>query len=89
MNFFSDIKRLLLILWLGGACFFSFAVAPVAFSVLPSREIAGVLVSQTLSIVNYSGIVIGLILLATAFVGQSNTNRFRLWTETNKDSAKW
>jgi len=82
MNFFSDIRRLLLILWLGGACFFSFAVAPSAFAVLPSREIAGAIVSRTLSIVNYSGIVIGLILLATAFVGsQTNTNRFRLWTE--------
>ncbi len=81
MNFFSDVRRLLLILWLGGACFFSFAVAPSAFIVLPSREIAGAMVSQTLAIVNYSGIVIGLILLGTAFVGQTNTNRFRLWTE--------
>jgi hypothetical protein len=81
MNFFSDIRRLLLALWLGGACFFSFAVAPSAFVVLSSRELAGAMVSQTLAIVNYSGIVIGLILLAAAFVGQANTNRFRLWTE--------
>ncbi|MDQ6788902.1 MAG: DUF4149 domain-containing protein [Acidobacteriota bacterium] len=81
MNFFSDIRRLLLILWLGAACFFSFAVAPSAFSILPSREIAGAMVSQTLAIVNYSGLIIGLILLASAFVGQINVNRFRLWTE--------
>ncbi len=81
MNFFSDIRRLLLILWLGGACFFSFAVAPSAFSVLPSREIAGQLVSQTLAIVNYSGVVVGLILLASSFVAQGNANRFRLWAE--------
>lgn len=81
MNFFSDIRRLLAILWLGAACFFSFAVAPSAFAVLPSREIAGAMVSQTLAIVNYSGIVIGLILLASSFVGQITVNRFRLWTE--------
>jgi hypothetical protein len=81
MNFLSDIRRLLLILWLGGACFFSFAVAPSAFAVLPSREIAGAIVSRTLSIVNYSGLAIGLILLASSFIKQIGVNRFRLWTE--------
>jgi len=81
MNFFSDIRRLLIILWLGAACFFSFAVAPSAFGVLPSREIAGAIVSRTLAIVNYSGIFIGLILLASSFVGQTNVNRFKVWTE--------
>ena len=81
MNFFTDSRRLLLILWLGAACFFSFAVAPSAFAVLPSREIAGTLVSRTLSIVNFSGLAIGLILLLTSFAGQLTANRFRLWTE--------
>lgn len=81
MNFFTDSRRLLLILWLGAACFFSFAVAPSAFAVLPSREIAGTLVSRALSIVNYSGLVVGLILLLTSFAGQRAANRFRLWTE--------
>lgn len=81
MSFFSDIRRLLLVLWLGGACFFSFAVAPSAFAVLPSREIAGAIVSRSLSIVNYSGLIVGLILLASSFVGQAAANRFRLWAE--------
>lgn len=81
MSFFSDIRRLLLVLWLGAACFFSFAVAPSAFAVLPSREIAGAIVSRSLSIVNYSGLIVGLILLASSFVGQTATNRFRLWAE--------
>lgn len=81
MNFFSDIRRLLLILWLGAACFFSFAVAPLAFAVLPSREVAGAMVSQTLAIVNYAGIAVGLILLASSFVGNALVNRVRLWTE--------
>lgn len=81
MSFFSDIRRLLLVLWLGAACFFSFAVAPSAFAVLPSREIAGAMVSRSLSIVNYSGLIVGLILLASSFVGQSAANHFRLWAE--------
>lgn len=81
MNFFSDIRRLLLILWLGAACFFSFAVAPSAFAVLPSREIAGAMVSRSLAIVNYSGLIVGLILLAASFIKQIGVNRFQIWTE--------
>lgn len=81
MNFFSDIRRLLIVLWLGAACFFSFAVAPSAFSVLPTRETAGALVSRTLAIVNYSGLVVGLILLAGSFAGRAFANRFRLLSE--------
>ncbi len=81
MNFFTDIRRLLLILWLGAACFFSFAVAPSAFAVLPSREIAGAIVSRTLVIVNYSGLIVGLILLASSLVRQTNVNRFQLLAE--------
>ncbi len=81
MNFSPDIRRLLLILWLGAACFFSFAVAPSAFAVLPSREIAGAIVSRTLAIVNYSGLIVGLILLASSLVRQTNVNRFQLLAE--------
>jgi MFS family permease len=74
-------KVLLIGLWLGAACFFSFAVAPSAFAVLPSRELAGSIVSRTLAILNYSGLIIGLILLAASFFRQTEANRFRLWTE--------
>ncbi len=81
MKILSLIRLLLIGLWLGAACFFSFAVAQSAFAVLPSRELAGLVVSRTLSIVNYSGLLIGLILLASSFVKQPETNRFRLLTE--------
>jgi len=81
MNFFSDIRRLLLVLWLGSACFFSFAVAPSAFAVLPSREIAGAIVSRTLAIVNYSGLIVGLFLLVSSLIRQTNVNRFQLLAE--------
>lgn len=81
MRFFTNIRVLLIGLWLGAACFFSFAVAPSAFAVLPSRELAGSIVSRTLAIVNISGLIIGLILLASSFVKQVGTNRLRLLSE--------
>lgn len=87
MKFLSNIRLLLLGLWLGSAVFFSFAVAPGAFAVLRNLQIAnfssaaGEIVSRNLMIVNLSGLVIGLILLATSFVGAGLTNRFALWTE--------
>lgn len=81
MNWLSDFRILLLGLWLGAACFFSFAVAPGAFSVLPTRELAGLVVNRTLGIVNLSGFVIGLILLASSFIKRQAANRVRLWLE--------
>lgn len=82
MKFLSNIRLLLIGLWLGAAVFFSFAVAPGAFAVLPTREAAGALVSRSLMIVNLSGLIIGLILLASSFVKvPAGTNLFLLWTE--------
>ena len=68
MNIWADFRKLLASLWLGATLFFSFAVAPSAFAVLPSTELAGDIVSRTLEIINYSGMIIGLILLLTSFV---------------------
>lgn len=81
MKFLSDIRLLLIGLWLGAACFFSFAVAPSAFGVLPSREMAGAMVSRTLMIVNLSGLVIGVILLLSSFFKQAGIKPLWLWTE--------
>jgi hypothetical protein len=81
MNLLSEFRILLLCLWLGAACFFSFAVAPGAFGVLPSRELAGAVVNRTLAVVNYSGFIIGLILLASSYIKRQNANRIKLWLE--------
>ena len=63
-------RLLAVAVWLGSAVFFSGAVAPSAFAVLPSREMAGALVSRTLTILNVGGLVAGLLLLAGALVGR-------------------
>jgi hypothetical protein len=81
LKFAGDLRSLLLGLWLGAACFFSFAVAPSAFGVLPSRDLAGSVVSRTLMIVNLSGIVIGAILLLTSFLPSRNAKPFAVWGE--------
>jgi hypothetical protein len=56
-------ETLLLSLWLGSMIFFSFAVAPSAFAVLPSRELAGRMVTSTIGKVEMIGLVIGPLLI--------------------------
>ncbi len=78
VTFVRDARLLLIALWLGAAVFFSFAVAPSAFAVLPARELAGNLVTRTLGIVNVAGVVISLLLLASSFIGRAAMSR-RAW----------
>lgn len=80
MKFLSDIRLLLLGLWLGAAVFF-IAVAQSAFAVLPQRELAGAVVNRTLSVLNYSGLAISILLLVTSLVSANTVSRFWLWTE--------
>jgi hypothetical protein len=81
MKFFSDIRLLILGLWLGAAVYF-IGVAQTAFSVLlAQRELAGAVVSRNLSILNFSGLAIATILILSSLVGKSNVNRFWLWAE--------
>lgn len=80
MKFFSDIRLLTLGLWLGAACFFV-AVAQAAFAALPTRELAGSVVGNSLRILNFSGIAIGTFLLLTSLVVPRSVSKFWLWTE--------
>lgn len=77
--FLSSIKGLLLSIWLGAAIFFSLVISETAFAVLPSSLTAGDLVNKTLSVINYSGLVVGLILLMTSFL--SKTTSLSIWIE--------
>ncbi|MFL6373434.1 MAG: DUF4149 domain-containing protein [Pyrinomonadaceae bacterium] len=80
MKFLSDIRLLLIALWLGGAVFF-IAVAQAAFSVLADKELAGSVVGRSLSIVDYSGMVVAAILIVTSILGSARVNRLWLWVE--------
>ena len=80
MKFLSDIRLLLLGLWLGAAVFF-IAVAQGAFAVLPQRELAGAVVNRTLTVLNYGGLAMSIILLLTSLLIRKGTNRILLWAE--------
>lgn len=69
-----DVRLLLIALWLGAAVFFSFAVAPSVFRVLPTRELAGLVVGRTLAIVNVGGFIIAGLLLLSAPLGRRVTS---------------
>jgi Domain of unknown function (DUF4149) len=81
------VRVLLIALWLGAAVFFSAAVAPSVFAVLRSfhlsnaNEIAGTIVTRTLSVVNTGGFLIGLLLLASASLHRRTTTRRALRAE--------
>ena len=68
-------------MWFGAALFFSAVVAPAAFGVLRSyglpnaSELAGAIVTRSLSIVNVAGFVVALLLLVTLFIRRGSVGR--------------
>jgi len=80
MKFFSDIRLLILAIWLGAAVFFIF-VAQSAFAVLQDWEMAGAVVNRTLTLLNLGGMGIAVILLLTSIIGSAKVSRFWLWVE--------
>ena len=83
-----DARLLLIALWLGGAVFFSAAVAPSAFAVLRARgvpyanEAAGSIVTRTLGVVNTGGFAVALLLLLSAFLFRREVARRAFLAET-------
>jgi uncharacterized protein DUF4149 len=81
MSYLNATRLIVLSLWLGAAVYFSAVVAPTAFSVLRSfelpnaSEIAGGIVTRSLSVVNLSGFVVGIVLLLTLFVARGSRSR--------------
>ncbi|MCA1607553.1 MAG: DUF4149 domain-containing protein, partial [Acidobacteria bacterium] len=84
LSFLNQVRLFLLAAWLGAAIYFSAAVAPNVFGVLRSlsltnaSEIAGSIVTRTLSIVNVSGFILSLLLLITTFAVMRNYGRVSL-----------
>ena len=65
----AGLEALLLTVWLGAMTFFSFAVAPTVFAVLPTRELAGQLVNSLIAKLELLGLICGpLLLLSQLFV---------------------
>ena len=68
MSFLRYLMLLSLIVWLGGLIFFAFVLAPTAFSVLPSRHLAGTVVGRSLGALHWMGIVSGILFLASSIL---------------------
>jgi hypothetical protein len=62
------VKLLSLALWIGSIFFFAAVVAPILFRVLPSRNLAGMVVTQSLYRLHWVGIVCGLVFLLCSFL---------------------
>lgn len=60
----SIIELSVLALWLGAASFFSIAVAPALFAVLPTRTLAGMAIARMLPAIFASGIALGVLVIA-------------------------
>ncbi|MEO6049763.1 MAG: DUF4149 domain-containing protein [Pyrinomonadaceae bacterium] len=80
MKLFSDIRLLILGIWLGAAVFF-IGVAQSAFAVIEQRELAGAVVNRNLAILNYGGLAIATLLILSSLIATSRISRFWLWIE--------
>jgi len=64
--------------WLGSWALFAFVIAPTAFRVLPSGEVAGALVAPVLRTLHLYGLFAGCVLFAIAFAFREGTLRIGL-----------
>jgi uncharacterized membrane protein len=55
-----------LVAWIGGLIFFAFVLAPAAFAVAPSRQLAGAIVGRCLAALHWIGIISGVVFAATS-----------------------
>ena len=67
MSFLRFLMLLSLVVWVGGLIFFP-VVAQTAFSVLPSRHLAGSVVGRSLGILHWMGMISGVVLLASSLL---------------------
>ena len=81
------VRLLLLGLWLGAAVYFGAAVAPTVFGVLRgaelsnANELAGMMVTRLLAIINRGGFEIGLFLLVTGYFTSKRESRLPRFVE--------
>ena len=68
MSFIRYLMLLSLVVWLGGLIFFAFVLAPTAFTVLPTRHLAGNVVARSLSSLHWMGIISGIVFLASSIL---------------------
>jgi uncharacterized membrane protein len=63
MQVLRFVMLLSLVIWIGGIIFFAAVVAPTVFTVLPTHDLAGKVVSRSLGALHWMGIVSGVVFL--------------------------
>ncbi len=68
MPFLRYLMLLALIVWIGGLFFFAFVLAPTAFSILPSKHLAGSVVGSSLKSLHWIGIISGAVFFLSSLI---------------------
>lgn len=65
-----------LVVWIGGIVFFAFVLAPTVFhpGILPSRQLAGAVVSRSLGILHWMGLACGVTFLMMSIIDSLAVN---------------
>ena len=76
MSLVRFLVLLSLVVWIGGIAFFAFVLAPTVFhpGILPSRQLAGAVVSRSLGILHWIGLSCGLVFLVTSTIDSQVVN---------------
>jgi uncharacterized membrane protein len=70
MSMIRFLMLLSLVAWVGGIIFFAFVLAPTVFhpGILPSRQLAGAVVSRSLGMLHWIGLACGVVFLVTSVI---------------------
>lgn len=73
MSFIRFLMLLSLVIWIGGIVFFAFVVAPTVFKpgILPSHQLAGNVVSRSLTLLHGMGIACGIVFAITSMINSA------------------
>ena len=76
MSLVRFLMLLSLVVWVGGIAFFAFVLAPTVFhpGILPSRQLAGAVVSRSLGILHWMGLACGMVFLVTSIFDSQIVN---------------
>jgi len=74
MSLVRYLMLLSLVVWIGGLIFFSFVLAPTVFAVLPTRQLAGSVVSRSLGVMHWMAITCGVVFAITSMIDSRIVN---------------
>jgi len=68
MSVVRYLMLLSLVVWIGGLIFFAFVLAPTVFTVLPTRQLAGNVVSRSLGLLHWMALCCGVVFAVTSMI---------------------